>query len=429
MPQDNHPLLPRRQALIGAGATGALLAAGRRARAAAQTVKIGFLSPVTGPLAAFGETDGFIVDLARRAMAGGLEVKGIDYKVELIDSDTRSDPVRAGQLAKSLISEAGVDLLLATSAPEVVNPVSDAAEAAGVPALSTAMPWEAWYYGRNARPGAPSPFKWTYHFSFGVADAARVYVSQWTGTVPTNRTVGVMYPNDADGNATREHLAPMLAKAGFTVVDPGPYEDGTSDYSAQIAVFKKNRCEIFNTFPRPPDFGVFWRQAARQGYTKMAKIVQIAKTGLVPSSVEALGALGYNLSSACYWHRDFPYKSALTGMTSRELANGYENSSDRQWTQQLGASLSLIEAGVAALQASGNPKDKAAVAKALGTLKTTTPVGKLDFTSGPVPNVCAMPLIGTQWVRGTGEHKFDYVITENAGDPRVPVAARLVPYA
>jgi len=30
--------------------------------------------------------------------------------------------------------------------------------------------------------------------------------------------------------AIREHLAPALAKAGYTVVDPGGYEDGTTDY-------------------------------------------------------------------------------------------------------------------------------------------------------------------------------------------------------
>ncbi|MGG6499393.1 UNVERIFIED_CONTAM: ABC transporter substrate-binding protein, partial [Bacteroidetes bacterium 56_B9] len=75
----------------------------------------------------------------------------------------------------------------------------------------------------------------------------------------TNKKVGVLYPNDADGNAIRAHLAPLLAKQGFTLVDPGPYEDGTTDYSAQIALFKKEQCEIFNTFPIPPDFAAFWR--------------------------------------------------------------------------------------------------------------------------------------------------------------------------
>ena len=75
-----------------------------------------------------------------------------------------------------------------------------------------------------------------------------------------------MWPNDADGNAIRAALGPLLKKAGYTIVDPGAYKDGTNDYSAQIAKFKKENCEIFNTFPIPPDFATFWQQAAQQGY-------------------------------------------------------------------------------------------------------------------------------------------------------------------
>ena len=63
-----------------------------------------------------------------------------------------------------------------------------------------------------------------------------------------------MWPNDADGNAIRENLGPLLEKAGYKIVDPGGYQDGTNDYSSQIAKFKAANCQIFNTFPIPPDF-------------------------------------------------------------------------------------------------------------------------------------------------------------------------------
>ena len=52
--------------------------------------------------------------------------------------------------------------------------------------------------------------------------------------------------------------------------------------------------------------------------------------------------------------------------------------------------MSLLDAGVEALKAASNPKDKAAVAKSLSTLKTTTMMGKIDFTSGPCPT-CRPP--------------------------------------
>lgn len=421
----------RRQFIATSIAGGAALALsrGKAFAQAADTLKVGFVSPRTGPLAGFGQTDGYVLGLARKALAGGLDVGGKKYSVEILDQDTQSDPSRAGQLAKDLINNQAIDLMLAVSTPEVINPVADACEAAGVPCLSTVMPWEAWYFGRGAKPDAPSPFKWTYHFGFGVDEFFRTYVSQWN-LIETNKKVGVMYPNDADGNAIRAHLAPLLAKQGFTIVDPGAYETGTTDYSSQIALFKQEGVEIFNSFPIPPDFAAFWRQAAQQGLTRQIKIAQVAKTGLFPSDIEALGDLGNKISSAAYWHKAFPYKSPLTGVSGAELADGYEAASGKQWTQQLGASMSLLDAGFEALKMSTDAKDKAAVAKALSTLNTETMIGKVDFTSGPVANVSPGPIIGTQWVAAKEGSKFplDYVVTENATDPKVPVEAKLQPY-
>lgn len=421
--------ISRRKFMLSSLAGGLVLASKSGVSfAEGKTIKIGFISPRTGPLAGFGQTDGYVLSQARKALEAGISVGGTDYAVEIIDRDTQSDPSRAGQLAKELINAEKIDLMLVVSAPETINPVADACEAAGVPCLSTVMPWEAWYFGRGAKPGEPSPFKWTFHFGFGVDEFYQAYISQWD-LVETNKKVGVMYPNDADGNAIRAVLAPKLEKAGYTIVDPGAYETGTSDYSTQIALFKKEGVEIFNSFPIPPDFAAFWRQAAQQGLTRKIKICQVAKTGLFPSDIEALGSLGEKIASAAYWHKSFPYTSPVTGLNGQALCDGYEAESSKQWTQQLGASLSLIDAGIEALKASKDPNDKASVAASIASLNTTTIAGKVDFTSGPVPNVAFGPIIGTQWVKSTeGPFKYDYVVTENATDKSVPVQAKLLAY-
>jgi branched-chain amino acid transport system substrate-binding protein len=424
--------ISRRGLILSVGVAGLAAASrpyGAFAAGPEASLKVGFISPRTGALGGFGETDGYVLELVRKALASGFKVGDKTYAVEILDRDTQSDPARAGQLAKTLINSDKIDMMLVVSTPETINPVADACEAAGVPCLSTVMPWESWYFGRGAKPGQPSPFKWTYHFGFGGAEFHKCYVSQWS-LIPTNKIVGALYPNDADGNAIRDHLAPALAKSGFTIVDSGPYEDGTTDYSAQIAKFKAEKCEIFNSFPIPPDFAAFWRQAAQQGYTRMVKIAQIAKACLFPSEVIALGNLGYNLASAAYWHKAFPYKSSLTGIGGEELADGYEKAAGKMWTQQLGASLAVFDAGFAALKASGDPNAKAAVAKALSTLKTVTIDGPVDFNKGPVPNVSPGPIIGTQWVKAPAGSKFplEYPTTENATDPNVPIQAKLRPY-
>jgi branched-chain amino acid transport system substrate-binding protein len=391
----------------------------------AGTLKIGFVSPRTGAAAGFGEPDGYVLGLARKAFAGGLTIAGKKYDVQIIDKDGQSDPQRAAQVANDLINSEGIDLMLATSTPEQVNPVSDACEAAGVPCVSTVVPWEAWYFGRGAKPGQANAFKYTYHFCFGVEQFHLAYTHLWP-QVTTNKKVGVMWPNDSDGNAIREALGPLLTKDGYSIVDPGAYVDGTNDYSSQIARFKAEGCEIFNTFPIPPDFATFWQQAAQQGYKP--KIGQIAKTGLFPSQVEALGPIGVNLASAAYWTPTYPYTSSLTNVTSKALGDGYQSSGGKQWSQQLGPSLALFDVAAGAFKAAADPKDKAAVAKAIGSLDVQTPVGRLQWGKGPNANVVATPILGGQWVSASGKYPLDFIICENSSDPNVPVAAQLKPY-
>jgi branched-chain amino acid transport system substrate-binding protein len=427
--------ISRRELLVRAGVgAGALAVAGvaadpvwARARSsAADQITVGFVSPRTGPAAGFGEPDPYVIGLAKKAFAKGLTIGGKSYSVKIVDKDSQSNPAHAAQVANDLIHGSNADLMLATSTPETVNPVSDASEAAGTPCISTVVPWESWYFGRGAKPGQPSPFKYTYHFCFGVAQFDEAYTHLWP-QVPTNKKVGVMWPNDADGNAIRQSLGPLLEKAGYTIVDPGAYTDGTNDYSSQISKFKSENCQIFNTFPIPPDFATFWRQAAQQGYKP--KIVQVAKTGLFPSQISSLGKIGVGIASAAYWTPTYPYTSSLTKVTSKQLAAGYEKAANRQWNQQAGPSLALFDVAAAVLKASGNPKDKQAVANAMKNLKVTTPVGVLHWGKGPVANVVATPIIGGQWVKGKGRYALDFVLCEHSSDPRVPIAGKLKAYA
>ena len=391
------------------------------------SIKIGFVSPLTGPASGFGEPDPYVLGLAKKAFESGLTIAGTKYDVTIVDKDSQSTPSVSAQMANDLIQSEGVDLILTTSTPETVNPVSDAAEAAGVPCISTVVPWEAWYFGRGAKPGQPSPFKFTYHFCFGVQQFADNYTHLWP-QVATNKKVGVMWPNDADGNAIRQALGPLLEKAGYKIVDPGAYQDGTQDYTSQISLFKKENCQIFNTFPIPPDFATFWRQAAQQGYAQQVKIAQIAKTGLFASQVESLGSLGQNLATGFYWGETWPYSSSLTGVTSAKLASGYEAASNKQWNQQLGPSLALFDVAAAVLKKSGDPKNKVKVANTMKSLSVDTPLGKLAWGKGPVPNVVVTPIPGGQWIKGN-KWPLEFIFCENSDDPNIPVQGKLKPYS
>ena len=123
----------RRQFINKAAAVATVAAAGpwvlgRTARAAGRTIKLGFVSPRTGVLAAFAEADDFVLGGVRKAIGEGLVINGVTHKVEILTKDSRSDPNRAAEVASDLIKSDRVDLLLASNTPETVNPVADQAE-------------------------------------------------------------------------------------------------------------------------------------------------------------------------------------------------------------------------------------------------------------------------------------------------------------
>ena len=389
------------------------------------TIKIGYVSPATGPLAAFASADAFIFEGIKTFLADGLRVGGKSYKVEILSEDSESDPTKAAAKAGKLITEDGIDLMLVGNTPDTTNPVSDQCEANGVPCISSLAPWQAWFIGRGGKPGETT-FNWTYHFFWGLEDIIPQFISMWS-SLDTNKAVGGLFPNDGDGNVwgdTTVGFPPALTGAGFTLTDPGRYENLNQDFTAQIAAFKKAKAEIITGVPIPPDFPTFWKQAKQQGF--VPKAASIGKALLFPESIQALGKDGIGLSSEVWWSPNHPYSSSLTGASAKEVADAYTASSGAQWTQPIGFAHALFEVAIAALVAAGST-DKTAVRDAIKTMKIDTIVGTVDFTSGPIPNVAKTALCGGQWREADTPTGYDLVIVDNSLNPGVPTGGTIEP--
>ncbi|MES2541668.1 MAG: ABC transporter substrate-binding protein, partial [Pseudomonadota bacterium] len=132
-----------------------------------------------------------------------------------------------------------------------------------------------------------------------------------------------------------------FAAQGYTLNDPGRYQNLNDDFSAQINAFKAANCEIVTGVVIPPDFTTFRNQALQQGFNP--KIITVAKAILFPQSVEALGEAGHNLSSEVWWSNTHPFKSSLTGQSAAELAADFTAKTNRPWTQPIGFVHSLFE--------------------------------------------------------------------------------------
>ncbi len=396
------------------------LAAG--ATSVGKTIKFGYVSPETGPLAAFGAADTFVIGALKSLLAKGVTIKGVTYPIEVIVKDSQSTDATAASVAEDLIKNDKVDVILVSSTPDTTNPVSDQCEANHVPCISTVAPWQSWFFGRGATP--TTKYKWTYHFFWGLEDVEAVYSDIWSA-VTTNKIIGGLWPNDSDGDAFADTTTgfPSFAKPlGYSIVDPGRYADLTTDFTAQITAFRNGNCEILTGVPIPPDFTTFYKQAASQGY--IPKVATIAKAMLFPSSAQALGSLAENIGTEYWWGPTHPFVSSLTKQNCAHIAAAYEKKTGDQWTQPIGFVHALFEVAIATLKSSGEAHNPSAFVSALSKLKLNTIVGPLDWQKGPVPNVTKTPLVGGQWRSGNTQSGYALVVVTNAQHPNIPLGGK-----
>jgi branched-chain amino acid transport system substrate-binding protein len=390
------------------------------ANAQSKVIKIGNISPRTGPLAGFGEADPFIIDQLKGLLSKGIQSGGKTYPVEIISKDSQSNASRGAEVAAELILRDKVDLIVGSGTPDTTNPVADQAEVNEVPCITTNCPWQPYFFGRKGDP--KKGFNWTYHFFWGLEDVIASFLALWDGA-PTNKTVGGLFPNDADGNAWGDPklgLPPALAQAGYKLIDPGRFQLMNNDFTSQISAFKAAGVEIVTGVMIPPDFATFWSQAAQQGFRP--KIVTIGKALLFPSAVGALGERGNGLTTEIWWSPNHPFKSGLTGQSAKELADAYVKGTNRPWTQPIGFQHALFEVAIDTLKRAKS-LDPKAIRDAIVATDYQSIVGPVKWTGQPVKNVTKTPLVAGQWKRA-GD-KLELVITANKPAPQIPVGGKM----
>ncbi|MDR2334534.1 MAG: ABC transporter substrate-binding protein [Burkholderiaceae bacterium] len=389
---------------------------------AADVVKVGYVSPQTGALASFGETDKWVIEQMKSTFKDGLSIGGKKYEVQVILKDSQSNPNRAGEVANDLILKDKVALLLTAGTPETANPVSDAAELNEIPCISSVVPWQPWFFGRKGNP--ETGFDWTYHFFWGLEDVIATFTNGWK-SVQTNKKVGALFPNDGDGNPWGDKnlgFPKPLAQMGFGLTDPGRFQSGTQDFSAQIAAFKRDGVEIVTGVVIPPDAKTFLTQARQQGFKP--KVVSLGKALMHPLAIEALGDLGEGLTTEVWWSPSHPFNSSLTGQSSKALADAYEASTKKQWTQPLAFSHALFEVMADVLKRSKSLKPRD-VRDAVAATQLKTVVGDISWNGkGPFRNVSKTPLVLGQWTKGK-RFKYELAIVNNESAKAIPTSGTL----
>ncbi|MFH1116935.1 MAG: ABC transporter substrate-binding protein [Pseudomonadota bacterium] len=362
-------------------------------RSRTTVIKVGLNIPITGDIPKVGEGSKFAAQMWLEDVkkAGGLEVGGKKYPVELVIEDNESKPESAVKANTKMITEDEVIAVVGPQASSQAIPAGDVANNYKTPMIS---PWST---NPNTTKDRPYVFRGCYLDSFQGPVVAN-FVTEKFGF----KKAAVLF--DIAGDYSKG-LAEMFKKAWEKMNGPGSvvaYESFTTkdtDFSSQLTKIIKSGAEFLFTPQYYNEVALIVKQAHELGWNK--PIVGSDSWG----SAETVALCGKD----CYGlYFSTHYAAAGAKGATKEFIDRYKEKygyvpddvAALTWD-----SFHLIQQAVQnAGNITGKPKDdRKAVRDALAKIKNFEGItGKMTFTEEGDPIKCAVIVR----INDKGEYEF-----------------------
>lgn len=218
------------------------------------TIRLGVLTPLSGPVAVIGEplTAGNEVWFEYLNSEGGVAGQ---YQVELVQRDTQYQTDAAVQQYNNIKGEVvAFTQLLGTPSTLAVLPLLQADDVIAAPASLDAP----WVRELNLLPiGGP--------YQIQAINAMEYYFSNGGGT--PQDTICAMVQDDAYGEAGLEGLEFAAERYEFTVANTQRFRVGTENFTGQIQALAGAQCDMVWLSAVPTEAGKIWGTAAQGQFT------------------------------------------------------------------------------------------------------------------------------------------------------------------
>jgi len=279
----------RRQLIQGAAALSAVsIAPGLRAQD--KPVRIGYAMARTGPWtggAQVSQEPNYLLWAEQMNAAGGLDVKGVKRRIELISSDDRSDVETCVRTYEKLMGSDKVDLVLPPWGSNANFAVAPLANRFGYPFLAP-----------TALSRRLVEMKLPYFFLLlqqpkSMCDAL-VDMFKANGV----RSVACIYVDDLFGLENYAAFKVALQGTGINLVEDKSYPGGVKDLSPVLRSIKDKNPDAFVGFTYPPDTILASRQAKEIGfnpkffYASVGTAFQLYRNVMTPAGAEGVLGMG-----------------------------------------------------------------------------------------------------------------------------------------
>lgn len=274
-----------------------LLAAGTLAQA--ESIKIGTLNPVTGPLGPSGThaLQGHVLAVEEINAAGGIKSLG-GATLELVNGDSQGNP-GTGRTETTRIIDDGAVAVIGAFQSSVTLDASLVAERAGIPFLDPTAVADS-----LTTRGLKNFLMLTVKSSSGYADQIK-FVSELATKLGLEKArVALLYESSDFGQAVAKAQLETIAKhSNLEVVSDIAFEAGSGDLSAQMARVKAANPDILLDASYIVDAIGIARSMARLG---MDNVIQVSAGGGIfdPEYLSTLKGIAENKLTLNFWSRD-----------------------------------------------------------------------------------------------------------------------------
>ena len=280
----------RRLVIQRAAATMGALSIAPQLLAQSAPVRVGYAMARTGPWTGGAQTSqepNYLLWAEQQNAAGGLDVKGVRRKIELISSDDRSDVETCVRTYQKLMGSDKVDLVLAPWGSNANFAVAPLANRMGYPFLAP-----------TALSKRLIEMKLPYFFLMLQQPApmtnALVDMLKANGC----KTLACIYVDDLFGLENYAALKVALQGSGIQMVEDKSYPGGVKDLSPVLRSIKDKNPDAFVGFTYPPDTILASKQAKEVGfnprffYASVGTAFPLYKNVMTPAGAEGVLGMG-----------------------------------------------------------------------------------------------------------------------------------------
>ena len=280
----------RRQVLQGTAAAVGAASFAPALLAQAAPVRVGYSMSRTGPWtggAQVSQEPNFLLWAEQQNQAGGLDVKGVRRKIELISSDDRSDTETVVRTYEKLMGSDKVDLVLPPWGSNANFAVAPLANRFGYPFLAP-----------TALSRRLVEMKLPYFFL--LLQQPKPMMDALVDMLKANsaKTAAVVYVDDLFGLENYAALKVALQGSGISMVEDKSYPLGVKDLSPVLRSIKDKNPDAFIGLTYPPDTILASRQSKEIGfnpkvfYASVGTAFPLYKNVMTPAGAEGVTGMG-----------------------------------------------------------------------------------------------------------------------------------------